>query len=100
MLTDLAGVEDGTSALQQAVDAFNASLEVYDDTSSADWADAQDGLGWVLAQLGYRSGDADMVRQGKDAMEASFDFYRDYDGAAPYFEERLDQIEDWLKAVT
>jgi hypothetical protein len=40
------------------------------------------------------------VEQGKDAMQRSFDFYRDYDGAAPYFEERLDQIEEWLAAVS
>lgn len=85
---------------QQSRPAFNASLEVYDDTGSADWADAQDGLGWALAQLGYRSGDASLVEEGKEAMDASFDFYRDYDGAAPYFEERLGQIEEWLKAVS
>jgi uncharacterized caspase-like protein len=100
VLTDLAKVENGIDALEKAVDAFNASLEVYDDTGSVDWADAQDGLGWVLADLGYRRGDADLVQQGKEAMEASFDFYRDYDGAAPYFEERLDQIEEWLAAVS
>jgi hypothetical protein len=101
VLTDLAGVEDGTSALQQAVDVFNASLEVYDENDSpVDWADAQDGLGWVLAQLGHRSGDPDLVQQGKEAMQRSFDFYRDYDGAVPYFEERLDQIEEWLRAVS
>jgi uncharacterized caspase-like protein len=101
VLTDLAGVEDGTSALQQAIDAFNASLEVYDENDSpVDWADAQDGLGWVLAQLGHRRGDPALVEQGKEAMQRSFAFYRDYDGAAPYFEERLDQIEEWLKAVS
>jgi uncharacterized caspase-like protein len=100
VLTDLARVENGIDALEKAVDAFNASLEVYDDTGSVDWADAQDGLGWVLADLGYRRQDADLVRQGKEATEASFDFYRDYDGAAPYFEERLDQIEEWLRAVS
>ena len=96
VLTDLAAIEEGPEAARQAVEAFEASLQVYDDTGSVDWADAQDGLGWVQAMLGYRTRDADMVRQGKAAMEASFDFYRDYDGAAPYFEERLAQIDAWL----
>jgi uncharacterized caspase-like protein len=101
VLTDLAALEDGTEALRQAVDAFNASLEIYDaDDSPVDWADVQDGLGWVLAQLGYRSDDAAMVGAGREAMQRSFDFYRDYDGAAPYFEERLRQIDDWLAAVS
>ena len=78
VLTDMAEVEDGVGALKQAVDAFNASLEVYDENDSpVDWADAQDGLGWVLARLGYRSKDADMVQQGREAMQRSFDYYRD-----------------------
>jgi uncharacterized caspase-like protein len=100
VLTDLAAVEDGTDALQQAVDAFNASLEIYDENSSVDWADAQDGLGWVLAQLGHRSGDAGLVQQGREAMQRSAEFYADYDGAASYFEERLAQIDEWLAAVS
>ncbi|MEO7221423.1 MAG: caspase family protein [Devosia sp.] len=100
VLTDLAILEDGTEALQQAVDAFDASLEVYDDTGSVDWADAQDGLGWVMAQLGHRSSDAGLVRHGREAMERAAEFYRDYDGAASYFEERLAQIDEWLAAVS
>ncbi len=100
VLTDLAALEDGTDALQQAVDAFTAALEVYDDTGSVDWADAQDGLGWALAQLGHRSGDSALVQQGKEAMQRSAGFYSDHDGAASYFEERLGQIDEWLAAVS
>ncbi|MEO6014003.1 MAG: caspase family protein [Devosia sp.] len=101
VLTDLAKTEDDTAALEQAVAAFNASLEVYDrDDSTVDWADAQDGLGWVLAQLGHRTKDATLITQGKEAMQAALEIYADYDGAAPYFEDRLAQIDKWLKAVS
>ncbi len=101
VLTDLAAVEEGTTALEQAVVAFNASLETYDEQGyPTDWADAQDGLGWVLAQLGHRTGDPALVRQGREAMERSLAFYADYDGASAYFAERLNQIDEWLRDVS
>lgn len=41
-------------------------------------------------------------RLGFDVTTALDEAYAptDYDGAAAYFEERLDQIDDWLRAVS
>jgi hypothetical protein len=102
VLTDIAVIrEASTNELEQAVAAYQSSLEIYDpDSTPTDWADVQDVMGWAMAMLGHRKGDADMVRQARQHMEASFDYYREQDGAVPYFEERLAQIDAWLAAVS
>ena len=33
-------------------------------------------------------------------MQNSAEFYQDTEGAASYFEERLNQIDEWLAAVS
>jgi tetratricopeptide (TPR) repeat protein len=102
VLTDIATIrEASTDELEQAVAAYQSSLEVYDpDSTPTDWADVQDVMGWAMAMLGHRKGDAEMVRQARQHMEASFDYYREQDGAVPYFEERLAQIDAWLASVS
>jgi tetratricopeptide (TPR) repeat protein len=101
VLTDLAALEEGTGSLERAVAAFTATFDIYDENRSpTDWADAQDGLGWVQAMLGFRTHDADLIRQGRQAMELSYDYYRGQDGARAYFEERLARIDEWLAAVS
>jgi uncharacterized caspase-like protein len=102
VLTDLAAFHpDRTEELERAIAAYEASLEIYDESSApTDWADVQDVMGWAMAILGSRTGDADMLRRAREHMEASYDFYRGQDGARGYFEERLGQIDDWLDAVS
>jgi tetratricopeptide (TPR) repeat protein len=100
VLTDLAGIEDGTEALQQAVAAFGASLEVYGQTDSpVDWADAQDGLGWVQALLGQRTDDLALLKEGRAAVEAAYEVYKDYDGAGDYYEKRLARIDKMIGSL-
>ncbi len=100
VLTDLAGFHpESTDQLERAVEVYQSSLEVYDE-GSTDWADVQDVMGWAMAMLGYRSKDADMLRQAREHMEAAYDYYSSQDGAQAYFEERLGQIDTWLTAVS
>ena len=42
----------------------------------------------------------EQLQQQMTAMQRSFEFYQDYDGATPYFEERLAQIDEWLASVS
>ncbi|MEQ1771748.1 MAG: caspase family protein [Devosia sp.] len=98
---DLAEFDEGTGALEKAVASFQASLDVYGaDETPTDWADVQDNMGWALAMLGSRKGDAAMIRDGRSAMQAAYDYYRDYDGSAEYFDDRLAQIDAWLEAAS
>lgn len=101
VLTDLAAIEEGTGSLEQAVTAFNASLETYDaNVYPTAWADAQEGLGWALAQLGFRTNDKALVEQGRAAMVNAYDYYGTQNGAAEYFDEKLAQIDEWARAVS
>lgn len=99
VLTDYAEYSDGPDELKRAVAAYEASLEVYDE-GSTDWADVQDVMGWAMAKLGQRTADAGLLRQAREHMDAAYDFYRGQDGARAYFDERLNQIDEWLAAVS
>lgn len=100
VLTDLADFNpDSTAELERAVASYEASLEIYD-VDTTDWADVQDVMGWALGMLGFRTQNPEMIRQAREHMETSFDFYRGQDGARAYFEDRLDEIDKWLAAVS
>jgi uncharacterized caspase-like protein len=100
VLTDLADFHpDSTAELERAVDAYEASLEIYNE-GTTNWADVQDVMGWALGMLGFRTQNPEMLRQAREHMEVSYDFYRGQNGARAYFEDRLDQIDAWLDAVS
>ena len=100
-LSDLGALLGDADTWQQAVDAFTASLEVYTEADSAtDWADTEEGLGWALANLGARTRNRDLIAQGRAAMEEALRIYQNDDGAADYYGNKLDQIDEMLKAVS
>ena len=89
-----------TASRQQAVDVFTASLEVYtEDQSPSDYADAQEGLGWAEANLGFRTKDRELILHGRDAMKEALRIYQDYNGAEDYYKDRLAKIDKMLKSV-
>jgi len=101
VLTDLADQAEDNAAWQQAIDVFTASLEVYtEDQSPSDYADAQEGLGWAEANLGFRTKDRDLILRGRDAMKEALRIYQDYNGAEDYYKDRLAKIDKMLKSVT
>ena len=101
VLTDLARVEDGTAALAaggrglQRVARGLRRRTIRRSTGPMRRTGSAGCWRSSASQRRRRSG-----QQGREAMQASFEFYRDYDGAAPYFEERLAQIDEWLTAVS
>jgi uncharacterized caspase-like protein len=100
VLTDLAVLSpESTGELERAVAAYQSALEVYSE-GSTDWADVEDVMGWAMAMLGFRTQDADLLREARAHMDESYAYYAGQDGAAAYFEERLGQIDAWLDAVS
>jgi hypothetical protein len=82
------------------VGAFAAALEVYDtEQFPIDWADSQEGLGWVLAMLGHRTDDPQLIADGRASMEAAYAYYAAQNGARAYFEEKLAAIEAMAASI-
>ena len=81
------------------MDAFNAALEVYSDSSTSDWADVQEYLGWSLAHLGALKKDRAMIKEGRGAVQNAYDYYKDQNGAEEYYQDRLAAIDKLLKSV-
>ena len=101
VLVDIADRTEGVAELERAVDAYQATLAVYDQSSSPEnVADVQDRMGWAKGLLGFRSRDPALLAEARAHLEASYDYFRGQDGARRYFEERLHQIDEWLEAVS
>lgn len=100
VLSDL-GMRDQSSIapFEQALNAYNAATSVF--TVEADpmaWATTANSAGWVLAEAGYRVGDIDAIRKGRDTVQAALDVLHaqgitEHDA---YFAERLRLIDDVL----
>ena len=54
----------------------------------------------ALANLGARTRNRDLIAQGRAAMEEALRIYQNDDGAADYCGNKLDQIDEMLKAVS
>jgi uncharacterized caspase-like protein len=100
VLDDLAERQPAARIWQKAVEALDSALEVYDDDSTSDWADVQEYLGWSLAHLGALNKDRAMIRDGRAAMQNAYDFYKDQNGAADYYQKKLAAIDKLAKSVT
>ena len=67
----------GTVQLEQAIVAFRASLEeTARKTAPLDWAQIQDDLGDALATLGTRKRSAQLIFDGKMAVQSAWDTYK------------------------
>jgi tetratricopeptide (TPR) repeat protein len=65
-----------TDALQDAVTAYRAALEVRTrEASPMDWATTQNNLGNALADLGARAGDTDALQDAVTAYRAALEVY-------------------------
>jgi hypothetical protein len=53
----------------------------------------------VLAMLGQRTGDAQMIADGRAAMEAAYAYYAPQNGAQAYFEEKLAIIDELAASI-
>jgi uncharacterized caspase-like protein len=100
VLVDLADRSKKPETWQQAADAFTASLDVYtQDDSPSDWADVQEYLGWSLAHLGALQKDRGMIKDGREAMQNAYEYYKDQNGAEDYYQDKLAAIDKLMKSV-
>ena len=56
-------------------------------------------LAMALANLGAETKDADLIEQGRDAMQNAYDYYGDQNGAADYYDDKLRQIDKLLASL-
>lgn len=99
VLSDLGEEARDADAWRQAVDVFNAALEVYSDDSTSDWADTQEYLGWAMAHLGALNKDPALIKDGRAAVQNAFAYYKDQNGAEEYYQDRLAAIDKLLKSL-
>lgn len=94
--------EHGTERLKEAVAAYRAALEEYTrERVPPDWAQKQNNLGGALIELGRRSGRKVDVENGRQAIVAAWDIYRDagYTQYYDYFQSWIAEVDSTLAAM-
>jgi len=97
-----AGMPEGVSALQDALTAYRAALEIRTrDADPLGWANTQNNMGWALKYLGDATKSAKRVREGRAAVLQAWQMFKalGYTGMDASFERGLMAFDESLKKL-